>query len=218
MKLFIDSANLEEINQAVRLGVISGATTNPSLVSKENFASYHELVTQICQIVPGPVSVEVVTTDVKDMIKQAKDISTWAPNVVVKIPATKEGVEATSRLSQEGIKVNMTLCFSLNQALLAALSGASYVSPFVGRLDDIGHDGMGLVAEMVELYKRYNFKTQVLAASIRHPRHVVMAAKAGADVATIPYQVLTHMASHPLTEKGLSQFLADWQSKTKPIM
>lgn len=217
MKLFIDSANLKEISDAVRLGIISGATTNPSLVSKEDFTNYRELVGRICQIVPGPVSVEVVTSGVEQMIEQARDISRWAHNVVVKIPSTMEGVEATSKIASEGIRVNMTLCFSLNQALLAALSGASYVSPFVGRLDDIGHDGMGLVAEMVELYHRYNFKTEVLAASIRHPRHVVMAAKAGADIATVPYRVLTEMARHPLTENGLSQFLADWQSKEKSV-
>lgn len=211
MRIFLDTANIDHIRQAARLGVISGITTNPSLVSREKPADYRAAIEEICSIISGPVSAEVVVGEAQAMIEQARQISTWAPNIVIKIPATAEGLEATSVLAKENIKVNLTLCFSLNQALLGALAGATYVSPFVGRLDDIGHDGMQLVKDMVDVFKHYQLPTQVIAASIRHPEHCVAAAKAGAHIATVPYQVLMQMMRHPLTDTGITRFLADWQ-------
>ena len=211
MRLFLDTANIDHIRHGVRLGVITGVTTNPSLVSKEGKRDYQRLIKEICAVVPGPVSTEVLSQDTEGMVKEAREIATWADNVAVKIPATLAGVEATSVLSREGIKVNFTLCFSLNQALLGAIAGATFVSPFVGRLDDIGHDGMALVREMVEVFKNYQFKTQVLAASLRHPQHCVQAAKAGANIATVPYEVLIQMVRHPLTDLGVTRFLEDWK-------
>ncbi len=218
MRIFLDTANIEQIREAARLGVISGITTNPSLVAKEATADYETVVKTICSIVNGPdssVSAEVLAEEAGPMIEEAKVKASWAPNVAVKIPCTAAGLEAMSVLSKEDIKVNMTLCFSLNQAILGALAGATYVSPFVGRLDDIGHDGMQLVKEIVEVFKTYNLKTQVIAASIRHPLHCVVAAKAGAHIATIPYNVLMQMVRHPLTDIGISRFLADWQRVSK---
>ena len=211
MRIFLDTANIDEIRQGAKLGIVSGITTNPSLVSKEGVADYEAAVKEICSIISGPVSAEVVTEDTEAMIEQARHISTWAPNVVVKIPASLDGLAATSALAKENIKVNFTLCFSLNQALLAALAGAAYVSPFVGRLDDVGHDGMQLVKDIVEVYQHYQFPTQVIAASIRHPQHCVVAAKAGAHIATVPFGVLMQMIRHPLTDVGITRFLADWQ-------
>lgn len=211
MRIFLDTANIDEIRQAAKLGVISGVTTNPSLVSKEKVADYQAAVKEICSIIPGPVSAEVLVEDAQAMIEQGREIATWAPNIAVKIPATADGIEATSVLSKEKIKVNFTLCFSLNQALLGALAGATFISPFVGRLDDIGYDGMHLVGEMVELFKNYQFSTEVIAASIRHPRHCVAAAKAGAHIATVPYSILMQMIRHPLTDSGVSRFLSDWK-------
>lgn len=212
MRLFLDTANIEHIRHGVRLGVITGVTTNPSLVSKEGKVDYKKLVKEICAIVPGPVSTEVLSQDVSGMVTEAREVASWAENVVVKIPATIQGVEATAILSREGIKVNFTLCFSVNQALLAAAAGAAFVSPFVGRLDDIGEDGMGLVREIVQLYHNYpEIKTEVIAASIRHPRHCVEAAKAGAHIATVPYSVLLQMVQHPLTDIGVRRFLEDWE-------
>ncbi|MFC1928147.1 fructose-6-phosphate aldolase [Chloroflexota bacterium] len=211
MRIFLDTANIDQIRQAARLGVISGVTTNPSLVSKEKVADYQATVKEICSIVSGSVSAEVLAEDAQGMTEQARDISTWAPNVAVKIPATIAGIEATSVLSKENIKVNLTLCFSLNQALLGALAGATYVSPFVGRLDDIGHDGMQLVKDIVEVFRYYQLSTEVIAASIRHPQHCVTAAKVGAHIATVPYDVLMQMIRHPLTDIGVSRFLSDWQ-------
>lgn len=215
MKIFLDTANLEQIRHGVKMGVVSGVTTNPSLTAKEGNADYEALSKQICSIVPGPVSVEVLVEGVEPMIQQARQIAKWATNVVVKVPSTAEGLEATKTLSKEGIKVNMTLCFSVNQALLAALAGAAYISPFVGRLDDIGDDGMKLVEDIVTVFQTYNFNTEVIAASIRHPRHCVQAAMAGAHIATIPYAVLLQMSQHPLTTIGISRFLADWQKVAK---
>ena len=213
MRLFLDTANVEHIKHGVRLGVVSGVTTNPTLVAKEGCKDYRAVVEEICCIVPGPVSAEVVVEGVDAMLEQARQIAAWAPNVVVKIPATEEGFEVTAALKKENIKVNMTLCFSVNQALLAALAGASFISPFVGRLDDVGHDGMALVRDIVEVYKNYpDLTTEVLAASIRHPLHCIAAAKAGADVATIPYKVLLQMTKHPLTDIGIQRFLADWKA------
>ncbi len=211
MRIFLDTANIDQIKQAAKLGIISGVTTNPSLVSKEGATDYEATIKEICSIIPGPISTEVLVEGVEPMIEQAQQISTWAPNVVIKIPATTDGLEVTSVLAKEGIKVNFTLCFSLNQALLGALAGATYVSPFVGRLDDIGHDGMEVVKDIVEVYKHYQLPTEVIAASIRHPQHCVTAAKAGAHIATMPYNVLMQMIHHPLTDIGVSRFLSDWQ-------
>jgi transaldolase len=211
MRLFLDTANIEHISHGVRMGVITGVTTNPSLVSKEGKVDYKQLVQKICSIVPGPVSTEVLSTDVEGMVAEAKQIAQWSRNVVVKIPASLEGIEATHKLSQEAIKVNLTLCFSVNQALLGAAAGAAFISPFVGRLDDIGEDGMRLVREIVEVFGKYpDIKSEVIAASIRHPKHCFEAAQAGAPIATIPYGVLLQMIKHPLTDIGISRFREDW--------
>jgi len=211
MRIFLDTANIEQIRHGVRLGVISGVTTNPTLAAKEGNADYKALCQEICAIVPGPVSVEVLVEGVEPMIKHARQIAKWAPNTVIKIPATYEGLEVTSALAKEGIPVNFTLCFSLNQAVLGARAGAAYVSPFVGRLDDISNDGMQLVKDIVDVFRGYQLPTQVIAASIRHPQHCVAAAKIGAHIATVPYNVLMQMMNHPLTDIGIKRFLADWQ-------
>ena len=211
MRIFLDTANIDQIREAAKLGIISGVTTNPSLVSKEGRADYQAAIKEICSIIPGPISAEVLGEEVESMIEQARDISTWAPNIVIKIPANTTGLEATSILARDNIKVNFTLCFSLNQALLGALAGATYVSLFVGRLDDAGHDGMQVVKDIVEVFKHYQLSTQVIAASIRHPLHCVAAAKAGAHIATVPYSVLMQMIRHPLTDVGVTRFLADWR-------
>ena len=211
MRIFLDTANIEQIRKAAKLGIISGVTTNPSLVSQEGQADYQAAIKEICSIIPGPISAEVLGEEVESMIEQARDISTWAPNIVIKIPATTTGLEATSILARDNIKVNFTLCFSLNQALLGAIAGATYVSLFVGRLDDAGHDGMQVVKDIVEVFNHYQLPTQVIAASIRHPLHCVAAAKAGAHIATVPYSVLMQMIRHPLTDIGVTRFLADWQ-------
>lgn len=212
MRIFLDTANIEHIRHGVRLGVVTGVTTNPSLVSREGQVDYRKLVQEICSVVPGPVSTEVLGQDVKTMVAEAREIAKWAENVVVKIPASLEGVEATSLLAKENIKVNFTLCFTLNQALMAAEAGARYVSPFVGRLDDIGEDGMGVVADIVEYLDYYKLPTQVIAASIRHPQHCFMAAKVGAHIATVPYEVLLQMIRHPLTDIGIERFRSDWKN------
>ena len=215
MRLFIDTANIDQIKEAAKLGIISGVTTNPSLMSQEAPADYEAAVKEICSIIPGPISAEVVVEKAGAMIEQARTISTWAPNVVIKIPATTAGLEATSTLAKDKIKVNFTLCFSLNQALLGALAGAAYVSPFVGRLDDIGHDGMEVVRDIVDVFEYYELPTEVIAASIRHPQHCVAAAKAGAHIATVPYNVLMQMIRHPLTDIGIDRFLSDWKRMSK---
>ncbi len=215
MEIYLDTANIEHIRQAAKLGIVSGVTTNPSLVSKEGKADYEAVVKEICSIIPGPVSVEVLTGGVEAMIAQARQMVKWAPNVAIKIPATAEGLEVTSTLAKEKIKVNFTLCFSLNQALLGALAGAAYVSPFVGRLDDVGNDGMALVKDIVDVFRNYQLPTKVIAASIRHPQHCVAAAKAGAHIATVPYEVLMQMIKHPLTDVGVARFLSDWQRLSK---
>ena len=215
MRIFLDTANIEQIKHGVKMGVVSGVTTNPTLSAKEGNADYEALSKHIASIVPGPVSVEVLVEDVESMIKQGRQIHTWGENIVVKIPSTVEGLEATKVLSKEGIKVNMTLCFSQNQALLGALAGAAYISPFVGRVDDNGNDGMTLVEDIVAVYEYYNLTTEVIAASIRHTQHCVDAAKAGAHIATIPYSVLLQMMQHPMTTIGISRFLADWQKVAK---
>lgn len=211
MQLFLDTANIDEVRRAARLGVISGVTTNPSLMAKEGRADFKASILEIASIVNGPVSAEVTTLEMEGMLDEAREIAAWHPNVAVKIPVTPAGLEAISILSREGVKINMTLTFSVNQALLGALAGATYVSPFVGRLDDEGHDGMQVVADMVQVFRRYALPTKVLAASIRHPLHVVAAAKAGADIATVPYKVLMQMVHHPLTDVGIARFAEDWQ-------
>ena len=210
MKLFLDTANLEEIKEIAGWGVLNGVTTNPSLVAKEG-VDFKTRVKDICKVVDGPVSAEVVTEDSDEMIKQGKDIATWAPNVMVKCPLTPAGLRACKALSAEGIKVNVTLCFSVNQAILAARAGATFVSPFVGRLDDINQDGMELIAQIAQVFDIYGFNTEVLAASIRHPIHVQQSALAGADIATMPYKIFKQLVSHPLTDAGNAKFLEDWK-------
>ena len=210
MRLFLDTANLEQIKQGVKWGV-SGVTTNPTLVAAEGIKDYKGLVKTICGIVPGEVSAEVTVEGVAAMVAQARDIASWHKNVVVKVPCTPDGFEATSQLAADGIRVNMTLCFSAGQALLAALCGAHFISPFIGRLDDVGQDGLDLLAGIVSVYNKGSYKTQVLAASVRHPIHVLKAAELGAHVATIPFKVLEQLTKHPLTEAGNARFLADWR-------
>ncbi len=210
MRLFLDTANIDHIRHGVKLGVITGVTTNPSLVSREGKVDYQKLVKEICSIVPGPVSTEVLSQDASGMVAEAREIAKWADNIVVKIPASFEGVEATSVLAREKIKVNFTLCFSPNQAFLGAAAGATYISPFVGRLDDIGEDGMKVVADIVEYLDYYQLPAQVIAASIRHPQHCLAAAKAGAHIATVPYKILLQMIQHPLTDSGIKRFMDDW--------
>jgi len=211
MHLFLDTANIDHIRHGVELGIVSGVTTNPSLVSKEGKVNYQKLVKEICSIVPGPVSTEVLSQNTQGMIAEAREIAKWADNIVVKIPASLEGVEATSVLSRENIKVNFTLCFSLNQALLGAAAGAAFISPFVGRLDDIGENGMKVVVDIVQFLRYYQLPTRVIAASMRHTQHCAMAAEAGAHIATIPYKVLLQMIQHPLTDIGIRRFTQDWQ-------
>ncbi len=211
MRIFLDTANIDEIREAVALGVISGVTTNPSLVAREATADYESVVKAICELVDGSVSAEVLAEDAEGMVAEARVKASWAPNVTVKVPITAAGLKATSILSKEDIEMNLTLCFSANQALLAARAGASYVSPFVGRLDDIGEDGMALVADIVDIYAYYGIDTEVIAASIRGPLHCVAAAKAGADIVTVPYKVLLQMIQHPLTDIGIERFLSDWR-------
>lgn len=213
MKIFLDTANLEQIKEAASWGILDGVTTNPTLVSKENM-KFEELVRKICKIVPGPVSVESVSTKAKDIVEEARVLAKLADNIAVKIPIGIEGLKATKILSGEGIKVNTTLVFSSNQALLAAKAGTAFVSPFIGRLDDISQEGMVLVDEIVAIYNNYGFETEVIVASIRHPLHVVEAALTGADIATIPFPVLEKMVKHPLTDIGIERFLKDW-SKVK---
>jgi len=210
MKIFIDTANLEEIKKAHALGVISGVTTNPSLIAKEG-RNFKEVVQEICQIVDGPISAEVISLEAEGMVAEARELAQIHPNIVIKIPMTPEGLKATKELAGLGIKTNVTLVFSANQALLAALAGATYVSPFVGRLDDVGQEGLELIREIVHIYLQYGFKTEIIAASIRHPMHVTDAAKAGAHIATIPYKVIEQMTQHPLTDLGIEKFLADWE-------
>ena len=214
VRLFLDTANIQEIRDGARLGVISGVTTNPSLAATEGIGdreSYKSAVQEIADIVDGPISVEVVSTDSAGMVAEGREIAEWIPEPWVKIPSTVDGFEAISTLSRDGIKVNQTLCFSVNQALLGAQAGSTAVSPFIGRLDDIGHEGIELVAEIVDLFEKHHIETQVLAASIRHTLHCTMAAQAGAHIATIPYRVLLQMVQHPLTDAGLDRFISDWK-------
>ena len=214
MKLFLDTANIQEIRDGVRMGVISGVTTNPSLAASEGIGSrenYKAAVQEISDILDGPISIEVVSLDAEGMVAEGRDIAEWIPNPWVKIPSTAAGFEAISILSNDGIKINQTLCFSLNQALLGAQAGSTVVSPFVGRLDDIGQQGVDLIEEIVTVFDVQQIVTQVLAASIRHTLHCSSAARAGAHIATVPYKVLRQMVQHPLTDAGVSRFLADWE-------
>lgn len=213
MKFFIDTANLNEIREAAELGLIDGVTTNPSLIAKEGDIDFKRHIAAICEIVQGDISVEVTSLDTEGMLGEGREYARIAPNVVVKCPLTREGLKATRRLTDEGTKVNVTLCFSAAQAILAAKAGAAYISPFVGRLDDVGQNGLELLSDIIEIYGNYGWKTEVLAASIRHPIHIVEAARMGAHVATIPFKVIEQLIKHPLTDKGLDQFLADWQKR-----
>jgi len=214
MEFFLDTANLEEIEKAKEMGLIDGVTTNPSLLAKEG-GDWRSQAREICQMVNGPVSLEVVATEAEEMVREARDLVQFGPNAVIKIPMTLEGIKAVNRLSEMDIPTNVTLVFSVNQALLAAKAGANYVSPFVGRLDDIGTTGMDLVYQILEVYEQYDFATQVIVASIRHPEHVLQSAQMGAHVATVPFGVLDKLASHPLTDKGLEKFLEDWKKIAK---
>jgi transaldolase len=212
MKFFIDTANIREIKKANDLGMVDGVTTNPSLVAKEG-RDFNGLIKEICDIVDGPVNAEVVSVDTKGMVKEAKALAKLADNIVVKIPMLDEGLEAVKILALEGIKTNVTLCFSAIQALMAAKAGAVYISPFVGRLDDISHRGMELVEDIITIYDNYGFETEVIVASVRNPIHVLDAALMGADIATIPYKVIRQLMRHPLTDIGLEKFLADWKKQ-----
>ena len=214
MKIFIDTANLEQIKEVNSWGILDGVTTNPTLVAKEG-CDFVTRVKEICQVVDGPISAEAVSMEAEGMIKEARQLSKIHKNIIVKIPMTAEGLKAVKVLSREGVKTNVTLVFSPNQALLAAKAGATYVSPFVGRLDDISHDGMDLVRDIVTIFRNYEFKTQVIAASMRHPVHVTEAALAGAHVATVPYDVLKKMLKHNLTDEGIQKFLKDWEKVPK---
>lgn len=211
MKFFVDTANLEEIREANDMGVLDGVTTNPSLVKAEGNVDFHERVLEICELVDGDISAEVTATDFDGMMEEAHTLAQIHDNVVVKIPLIKEGIKALRALDQEGIRTNCTLCFSPSQALLAAKAGADYISPFIGRIDDISSDGMTLIEEIVQIYDNYDYETEVLAASIRHPTHVKRAALAGADVATMPFGTMTKLLDHPLTDRGLQRFLDDWK-------
>jgi transaldolase len=219
MQLFVDTADLNEIREAAALGVISGVTTNPTLLAKNGSGDVKSIIQEICELVPdGPVSMECVSETAEEMIKEGKEFASWAPNVYVKVPFCVEGVKAVNWFSDNGIATNVTLVFSTNQVLLAANAGATLISSFVGRLDDIGFDGMQIISESVELMNQHGFPSQILAASIRHPLHVTQAAAAGADIATIPFKVIKQMYEHPLTEKGMSLFKADWEKLNAKIM
>ena len=212
MKIFLDTADIEEIRVAARWGVLDGVTTNPTLYAKVGGASYESILEEICKITAGPVSAEVVAEDVEGMLKEARYFAKIAPNIVVKIPMSEEGLEAISRLAEEGISTNCTLIFSANQGLLAAKAGASLLSPFVGRLDDINEDGMAVIRDLVNIVEIHGLEAEVLAASIRHPLHATQAALAGAHIATMPFKVLQQMVHHPLTDKGIAQFRKDWET------
>src|SRR6059036_4047640 len=215
MKIYLDTASMKEIQEAASLGVLDGVTTNPSLVAKEG-RSFREVLLEVCNIVDGPISAEVVSVESEAMVKEGRELAKIHKNIVVKCPLIPEGIKATKRLTSEGIKVNVTLCFSPSQALLAAKAGAWCVSPFIGRLDDISEDGMGLIRDIVTIYRNYHFKTKVLVASVRHPQHVVEAAKIGGDICTMPMTVFKQLVQHPLTDIGLKKFLADWEKQNVP--
>ena len=210
MKFFLDTANLNEIREAAAYGFADGVTTNPSLIAKEGNVDFKQHIAAICEIVQGPVSAEVTSQGKEGMVREGVEYSKIAPNVVIKCPLTREGLKATRQLTDQGIRVNVTLCFSAAQAILAAKAGAAFIIPFLGRLDDIGENGLYLLQSIIEVYQNYSWKTEVLAASLRHPIHVIEAARLGADIATIPFKVIDQLFNHPLTDKGQAQFLADW--------
>jgi transaldolase len=216
MKFFLDTANLDEIKKVAAMGLLDGVTTNPSLIAKEKGA-FKDIILSICEVVPGPVNAEVVSLDTEGMLREGRDLAKLHPNIVVKIPMTKEGMVAVRKLAQEKIRTNVTLIFSPSQALIAAKAGASFVSPFLGRLDDISHVGMDLVRQIVAIFDNYDFETEVLAASLRHPVHVVEAALAGADIGTVPAKVFDQLFNHPLTDIGIARFLEDWQKAKQTI-
>lgn len=211
MKFFIDTANLDEIQEANELGVLDGVTTNPSLCAKVGVTDFEAHIAKICNIVDGDVSAEVISTEYADIIAEGRNIAKIADNVVVKVPLIKDGIKAIKTFTEEGIKTNCTLCFSATQALIAAKAGATYISPFIGRVDDISNEGMTIIADIVQIYENYGFETEILAASIRHPMHVLEAARLGADVATMPLKVIEQLLKHPLTDTGLERFIADWE-------
>lgn len=215
MKFFVDTANVAEIKEAASYGVLDGVTTNPSLVAKEG-KEFRSLLKEICSVVAGPVSAEVLAIDAQGIVAEGRELSKIAPNIVVKVPLIKEGLKAVKTLSSEGIRTNVTLCFSPNQALMAAKAGATYVSPFIGRLDDISQEGMQLIEQIVTIYQNYAYETEVLVASVRHPVHVVQAALIGAHVCTMPFKVIDQLIKHPLTDIGLERFLADARKSQKP--
>jgi transaldolase len=215
MMIFLDTGNTKEIKEAASWGILDGVTTNPSLVAKEG-RSFKDLLVEICSIVDGPISAEVVSVEADAMIKEGKELAKIHKNIVVKVPLIPEGLKATKAMASEGIRVNVTLCFSPSQALLAAKAGAWCVSPFIGRLDDISENGMGLIQDIVTIYRNYQYKTKVLVASVRHPRHVVEAAKIGGDISTMPFSVFKQLVQHPLTDSGLKKFLADWEKQNVP--
>ncbi|OQX17017.1 MAG: fructose-6-phosphate aldolase [Desulfobulbaceae bacterium A2] len=214
MKFFIDTANIDEIRQAVALGMVDGVTTNPSLVAKEP-RPFREILEEICRTVDGPISAEVISLDTEGMLREGRELAAIHPNIVIKVPMTMEGLKATKQFADEKIRTNVTLIFSASQALLAAKAGASFVSPFVGRLDDISEPGMELVSNILTIYRNYAFETEIIVASVRHPMHVVEAAMMGADIATIPFKVINQLSRHPLTDAGMAQFLADWEKRRK---
>lgn len=214
MKFFIDTANLDEIKKGLDLGMVDGVTTNPSLVAKEQ-KPFEEIIKEICAIVDGPVNAEVVSLEADGMVKEGRQLAAMSDNIVVKIPMIEEGLKAVRRLHAEGIKTNVTLVFSCTQALLAAKAGATYVSPFVGRLDDISENGMDLISDILNIYDNYGYESEVIVASVRNPMHVVQSALMGADIATIPYKVIAQLAKHPLTDIGMEKFLADWEKRQK---
>lgn len=214
MKFFIDTANIDEIKEASRMGMVDGVTTNPSLIAKEG-RDFEEVIKEICEIVDGPISAEVIATDTEGMLKEARHLAGIHKNIVVKIPMTIDGLKAVRQLSEENIHTNVTLVFSPLQALMAAKAGATYVSPFVGRLDDLSQDGMLLIDQIVEIFNNYAFETEIIVASVRNPLHVLDSALMGADIATIPFNVLAKLAAHPMTDKGLASFLSDWEKSKK---
>ena len=214
MKFFIDTANLDEIKKAVDMGMVDGVTTNPSLIAREN-KPFVEIIKDICKIVDGPISAEVIALDAEGMVREGRELAAIHENIVIKIPMTTEGLKAVKKLADEKIRTNVTLIFSASQALMAAKAGASYASPFVGRLDDISQNGMDLISDIMNIYDNYGYATEVIVASIRNPIHVVDAALLGAHIATIPFKVIAQLARHPLTDLGMEQFLADWEKRTK---
>jgi transaldolase len=211
MKIFIDTGNLNEIREAASYGILDGVTTNPSLMAKEGHKDARKTYEEICKIVPGPVSAEVISVDYEGILKEGRELSKIAPNIIVKVPLILEGLKAVKTFTEEGINTNVTLCFSPSQAVLAAKAGASIVSPFIGRLDDISHDGMQLIEQIVQIYGNYGFETEILVASVRHPMHFVEACMLGADICTIPFSVIKQLVKHPLTDIGLEKFISDWK-------